>query len=342
MLIVIRKGSPFMFSCDLIISHMQSVTFDSFRVTCKSIAKLIIRLFFILSVLLIFQSCGNKRNSRDNSTAGKSNYELLLEKINTDVTYAHQTDNYGNTILHKLNGREYTLKYTKDQIIDIARAVLNKGGQVDIANNYGNTPLFSILYETDSGDYEYNNEEVTVELAKLYIDMGANINFRSESFYGNSILQVSCIKGNPKAVKMLINKGANINNKDSKHGWTPLHSTIFWCSSHSVHTSRNKQIKCIALLIENGTLINEPAYNNDEGFGFTPLHLAVNTGQADIVKILLTSNANVNSRLKNGGWTPCDYAVEHGFDDILDLLRLYGGKRKSEFGIVDNIKTLFD
>ncbi len=299
---------------------------------------------FIIGVFCTLQSCKNTNNSHSesaNDTVVKNDYELLLDKINNDITFIHQTDDDGNNILHKLNGREYTLKYTKDQIIDIARAVLNKGVQVDITNNYGDTPLFSVLYGTDSGDYEYNNEEVSVELEKLFIDMGADINFRSErSFYGNSILQASCIKGNPKAVELLINKGANINNKDSKHGWTPLHSTIFWCTSHSVHTSRNKQLQCIALLIKNGALINEPAYNNDEGFGFTPLHLAVNTGQIDIVKLLITNNVLINAKDKNGN-TPCDYAVSKGNDDIFELLRLYGGKRKNEFTFVDKINNLF-
>lgn len=315
--------------------------FYSFKAVCKNIMKSISHSVLIFCVMLILHGCSGKSNSREDSRSEKSDYELLLEEINNDVTYAFHTDSYGNTILHKLNGQEYTLRYTKSQIISIAKAVLNQGVQVDEKNNYGETPLFHIIDGTNSGDYEGNNEAVTLELAKLYIDMGADVNFRSPET-GNSVLQVCCNKGHLEALRMLISIGANVNNKDIRHGWTPLHSTIFWSNNYSVHTNRNKQLFCIATLIDNGALIDEPAYDNDEGFGFTPLHLAVNTGQADIVKMLLTSNANVNARLSNGGWTPCDYAVARGYDEILELLRLYGGKRKSEFGIIDNIISLFD
>lgn len=57
------------------------------------------------------------------------------------------------------------------------------------------------------------------EAIKLLIDKGADINFKDK--YGNTVLMNACIMNNTELVKLLLENGADINAKD-KDGYTAL------------------------------------------------------------------------------------------------------------------------
>jgi ankyrin repeat protein len=54
------------------------------------------------------------------------------------------------------------------------------------------------------------------------------------------------------------------------------------------------------------------------------LHLAALADQLDVVTVLMTGKAAVNSR-NNDGATPLNVAAKSGYMDIVESLRRYGG-----------------
>ena len=64
------------------------------------------------------------------------------------------------------------------------------------------------------------------------------------------------------------------------------------------------------------------------GMGMTPLHLAVNNNQKEIVELLIAAGADVNAK-RTGGAMPLDFTV--GKPKIAALLRKHGAKHSKQF-----------
>lgn len=93
----------------------------------------------------------------------------------------------------------------------------------------------------------------------------------------NEPLKLAIIKGNLDIVKLLIEKGANINVKYDLYN-TPLHIAMI-----------NGNLEIVKLLIEKGADVNAKNETND-----TPLHIAMIKGNHDIVKLLIEKGADIN------------------------------------------------
>ena len=110
---------------------------------------------------------------------------------------------------------------------------------------------------------------------------------------GNTVLHTFCQKyKNPKceeAFNMLIQRGANVNAKNSQRE-TPLHKAVI-----------NPRIRMILveLLLKAGARVNESVK------GGTPLHYAVQLSRTDLVTILMANGADLSIKDANGD-TPMD------------------------------------
>jgi ankyrin repeat protein len=109
--------------------------------------------------------------------------------------------------------------------------------------------------------------------------------------------------GNEAVVRLLLEKGANFEAKDS-HGWSAL------CGAVS-----NEKETVVRLLLDNG------ANSNESLFDLTVLHLAVRSGNETIVKLLLGRGADSNAKTRNWfGWTPLHMAVSGKFEAVVRVL----------------------
>ena len=88
-------------------------------------------------------------------------------------------------------------------------------------------------------------------------------------------LKIACMDRKLEKVSKLVEKGANVNSKDSA-GFTPLHLAV----------DAEDEAICL-FLIEKGASINA---RSEEGF--TPLHLAANFDYEKMVKLLLKAGAS--------------------------------------------------
>ena len=68
-----------------------------------------------------------------------------------------------------------------------------------------------------------------------------------------------------------------------------------------------------------GQPASDSAWNQTYGYGATPLHLAAQNGHTDLVKLLLDSGANMDSKCIEG-MTPIHRCAEYGHTDLVGLL----------------------
>ncbi|KAH6970507.1 hypothetical protein BKA56DRAFT_496680, partial [Ilyonectria sp. MPI-CAGE-AT-0026] len=116
-------------------------------------------------------------------------------------------------------------------------------------------------------------------------------------------LMVASYYGHRVVVKLLLEKGAEIEAKDSEYGRTPLS----WAAGNGRET-------IVQLLLETGADVEAK-----DKHGQTPLSWAVENGREAIVKLLLETGADVEAKDKHGR-TPLSWAAGNGRETIVQLL----------------------
>ena len=110
---------------------------------------------------------------------------------------------------------------------------------------------------------------------------------------------------NYEICKLLIENGANVNDKDFQGANALIYGSTFlkW------------DLSIIKLLIDSGIEIN--AQDKD---GYTALMEATISGNYETVKLLIESGADINIK-NNDGKTALDFAEENDYKNIIELLK---------------------
>ena len=140
-----------------------------------------------------------------------------------------------------------------------------------------------------------------LDCVKILLEKGANVNAARSNDGGTSLMHASG-EGYLEIVRLLIGKGANVNAQDLD-GCTAL---AF--AAHMGHLS------VVQLLIEKGATVNSSALN-----GVTPLMFASVRGHLGIVAFLLENGADVNAKNKNGD-TALHAASTENHSAVVNLL----------------------
>jgi ankyrin repeat protein len=150
------------------------------------------------------------------------------------------------------------------------KELLNKGAKVDEPNvgKWSATPLYWSL-----SNCQY-------EAAELLLKKGANANSAESFGLAPLHLAVCCKDADLSFIEHLIQKGADVNFKNTSDGWRSIHYAIS-CGSDDM----------ARLLIEKGANVNAIADD-----GTTPLILAAKNDSVFIAKLLLEKGADVNWR----------------------------------------------
>lgn len=120
---------------------------------------------------------------------------------------------------------------------------------------------------------------------------------------GETQLQQAATSGNLAMVQILVELGANIEEKSVADGNTPL-----------IYAALGGHAEILAFLVEKGAELD-----GENGFGGTALHFACVFGQNETVSLLIKAGAAVDPQ-DDAGNTPAHLAAFEGHKDVLVIL----------------------
>ncbi|XP_033643957.1 ankyrin repeat domain-containing protein 17-like isoform X1 [Asterias rubens] len=262
-------------------------------------------------------------------------------------------DTAANIEDHNENGHTPLMEAASSGHVGIAKVLLERGAGINTHSNEfkesaltlacykGHLQMVQFLLEAGA-DHEHKTDEMHtalmeasmdghVEVARLLLDHGAQVNMPADSF--ESPLTLAACGGHTKLADLLIERGANIEEVNDE-GYTPL-----------MEAAREGHEEMVALLLAKGANINAQTEETQETAltlaccgGFldvakflidveadielgcsTPLMEAAQEGHVELVKFLLSKNANVRAITATGD-TALTYACENGHTDVADVL----------------------
>ncbi len=160
------------------------------------------------------------------------------------------------------------------------------------------------------------------DLAEMLIRGGAGIK-KIENDIGLSPIQYAAIAGQANVVKILLDNGASVNEKNSKG------ETLLLLAASRGH------LAVVKLLLERGADVNMADNNNER-----PLHVAANQGHPKVVQALIESGAN-RTLLNNDGNTPLQEAINGGNEEVVALLRAKVLERDDEKAVLEEREKVF-
>jgi len=279
------------------------------------------------------------KNLHESAADGDIEQVKLLISKGADV---NEKDKEGRTALHYASEKSH---------IEVAKLLISQGAYVNAMDRNWAKPLHYAAMHGDRQTVELLlNEGADVDAQdasgrrpwfeamkklKKFLVEGINVNTRAE--YKTTALHAAANSGKKDIVEFLVNKGANVDARDS-FGLAPL----YYAALHNYED--------IVILLDKGTEINAKDKKGytllyyamwDEGDkgkdtiklliskganvkekdpdGFTLLNWAIWLGYKDIVELLINNGADVNAKDKDG-ITPYYWAAAEGRKDLVELL----------------------
>ncbi|KAI1111801.1 hypothetical protein F5Y14DRAFT_301096 [Nemania sp. NC0429] len=162
------------------------------------------------------------------------------------------------------------------------------------------------------------------------LDSGADVNAYSCQDPNFTPIQAAASVGSRDLVRLLVEKGADVNRPAKGNGRTALHAACEHYPRDPVEYADN--IKLIKFLIAQGADINAPTADENEEGRVTALSAAAASGNFEVVLLLLENGADINFPLANmRGLSALDAAAMSGRLDMVHFL-LNLGALSSERG----------
>lgn len=206
-----------------------------------------------------------------------------------------------NIINDSLEGKTPLIIAVGNSYIDTAKILIENGANINAVDIEGWSAL---SYAVNNGDIEIaklllENKakikdelliaikspivESSINIMKLLIDNKANINYTDEN--GFNPLNIAIESGDMELTKFLITNGANVNSL-MQDGVSLIGYAI-----------AQNNMDLLQILIENGANVNN---TNGDSWANTPLQTASRLGLDNVVRILLSRNADINAVDMNG------------------------------------------
>jgi ankyrin repeat protein len=191
------------------------------------------------------------------------------------------------------------LKACKCGDLDKANLLLEKGADVNARDGFG-TALSQAI---GSGSKR-------LPMVAFLMDKGADANMKYKPLGSTKVaLNDAVYVGDAELVRILIEKGADVNFRDEK-GWGSLMFAVGY-----------GHIDIVNCLLEAGADVNDKDKD-----GSTALITAAYNGRTEIVRVLLNKGADINIKSKDD-MTAMMYAAKQGHSDIVKLLKDVSDRR---------------
>lgn len=149
-----------------------------------------------------------------------------------------------------------------------------------------------------------------IALVKEELKKGAN---PDSQYRGYTSLQWAVQEGHLNIVEVLIEHGADIENRDEENGFSILDSAVGECAGKE-HFQLENQMKIVQLLINKGVDVNGETAN------CSVLHTAAAYGLKEVVELLLNHGAKTDIK-DSDDKLAFDFALEYGYKEIAELIK---------------------
>jgi ankyrin repeat protein len=240
-----------------------------------------------------------------------------VEKLRTLIengAYVDDRDPDGRTALH------YAAQRGNKECVDL---LLAKGANVNMKDNRFYAPLHhaavggskdcveSLLKAGPVVDIRSVQVETVYRESYKYREVVSEPIGAYVSSFGVTPLYIAASLAWPEVVRVLIEHGANVNaTADSANGWTPLLIAIYELQLSQFERKQapvllpaaqkisraelcQRAEETVRVLVEKGADVNM-AGENSLGFSISPLRMAINSKNREVVKLLLDHGANPN------------------------------------------------
>lgn len=247
-------------------------------------------------------------------------FDLLAEferEMNMDVKEAAQETGIGDfpgivkIIQEYAAACEFVIKdgkLTKEDEETLAlwmeAATCGKKQQIEeLCNIYGNN-IIETCAQGGSTALHWGAFNGDLEMVKLLVQKGADINHKTDQ--GISTLSISVQQGHLEVIRYLIEQGADIHAKN-EDGYTAFHWSV-----------EGGHIDVVKYFVEQGTDIGLQGIN-----GNTPLHFSAEKGYLDCLKYLCEQGADIHAKNK-WGYTALLASARAGHLDCVKYLHRQG------------------
>jgi len=162
---------------------------------------------------------------------------------------------------------------------DLCEFLIERGADVNAKDKWGHTPLHYAIRKDDL----YFMNILLANDAEVDIRHPGGYSPHSTHSEGETLLHYAAIEGRTEAVKLLLEAGAKVDEKDDESGFTALH-----------HAARFGKKNAGELLIARGADINAR-----DKKGHTPLQVAVNHDY-QVAELLINKGADSSIRTESG------------------------------------------
>jgi predicted nucleic acid-binding Zn-ribbon protein len=233
------------------------------------------------------------------------------QKLETEIKNCHDLiDSLEKTIDQKMEENEKIYEELNSVIKEMANKISNSDNSysVTLSKLSERNKILEELRENSLFSQKMAAQEIK-KLRDEIDNLKNNINSKEiDNSEINKELYKACSQGNVENVKLLLDKGVDVNAKDTE-GWTVL-----------MYASEYGHTEIVKLLLESGADVNAKTE-----YGNTALICASVNGYTEIVKMLLEAGADVNVK-SECGYTALMYASEDGHKDMVKLLLENGAK----------------
>jgi ankyrin repeat protein len=184
--------------------------------------------------------------------------------------------------------------------LDVLKLLIAAGADVNVACDDGSTPLHAAAENGHAG-------VVSALIATAGVDLNAALT--GDDSAGVTPLYLAARGNRLDVVKLLIAAGADVNMTCVDDGCTPLHKAA--AIGHAGVVS--------ALIETAGVVMNAALTDHGESVGATPLFIAAEDNQLDVVTLLIAAGADVNMA-RFDGCTPLGIAAVRDHAGVVSAL----------------------